>query len=251
MTQPNAAFADQTLMPPHTASAPRAVFAIAAALLVLCAACATPRGDTRHPFTDTGALTTTAGTSWTTLEDGALEVLPGAGNLLTTAEFGDAHIELEFWCPSMDRALGIDRGNSGVYVQGRYEVQVLDSFDMPIELNSCGAIYQISAPRVNASTPPETWQSYVIDFTAARFNDMGQVTANPRMTVWQNGIQIQDDVEMPAPTPGGLGADVVERGPLMLQDHSQLVRYRNLSITTPNEDPFTVGFSFGAGVLVD
>jgi hypothetical protein len=222
-----------------------------AAALVGLAACAAPSQVTQRPFTDTGALTTTTDTSWTQLEDGALEVRPGAGNLLTTAEFGDAHIELEFWCPSMDRSLGIDRGNSGVYVQGRYEVQVLDSFEMPRALNSCGALYQISAPRVNASLPPETWQSFIIDFTAARFDRSGVVTESPRMTVWQNGIRIQNDVELPAPTPGGLGSDVVERGPLMLQDHGQLVRYRNLSITADDPDPFTVGFSFGAGVLVD
>lgn len=223
----------------------------ALAVVLLSAACASTRETTLTPFGSSDALATTTGTSWTTLEDGALEVRPGAGNLMTTAEFGDAHIELEFWCPSMDPALGIDRGNSGVYVQGRYEVQVLDSFNMPIALNSCGAIYKISAPRVNASTPPETWQSYVIDFTAARFDDMGQVSSNPRMSVWQNGVLIQDDVELPAPTPGGLGGDVVERGPLMLQDHGQLVRYRNLSITAPKQAAFKVGFSFGAGVLVD
>jgi len=191
--------------------------------------------------------------SWTLLEGGVVEVRPDAGNLVSKETFGDARFALEFWCPAMPRELGIDRGNSGVYVQGRYEVQVLDSYEMPIALNSCGAIYQISAPAVNASLPPETWQSYVIDFRAARFEEGGAVTENPRMSVWLNGVLIQDDVELPAPTPGGLGSDTVARGPLMLQAHSHLVRYRNLSVTPRNEskDGSRVGFSFGAGVLID
>lgn len=242
---------------------PRAGFGLAlAAVLLVTGACATTKAPSIDLFGSPsgGALAdlsafTNGGqpASWTLLEDGVVEVRPGAGNLVSKETFGDARFALEFWCPSMPRELGIDRGNSGVYVQGRYEVQVLDSFDMPIALNSCGAIYQISAPAVNASQPPETWQTYVIEFRAARFDEGGAVTENPRMSVWLNGVYIQDDVELPAPTPGGLGSDTVARGPLMLQAHSHLVRYRNLSVTPQNvpKAESRVGFSFGAGILID
>jgi len=238
--------------------APRRFDPLVLAALLSASACASPRHEALDLFgsgaeADLSAFTTNGQpANWTRLEDGVVEVLPSAGNLVTKDTFGDARIALEFWCPSMPRELGVDRGNSGVYVQGRYEVQVLDSFEMLIALNSCGAIYQISAPSVNASLPPETWQSYVIEFRAARFDDGGAVVENPRMSVWLNGVQIQDDVELPAPTPGGLGSDVVARGPLMLQAHSHLVRYRNLSVTPLDSKPDTrVGFSFGAGFLIN
>lgn len=228
-------------------------------LLLALAACASAPEPARELFAELAedpATFTTAGqpARWTRLPDGALEVRPGAGNLVSADEFGDQTITLEFWCPAMDPSLGIDRGNSGVYVQGRYEVQILDSYEMPLALNSCGAIYQISAPRVNASLPPERWQSLRIEFTAARpdaLDASGEPATLPRISVWQNGIQIQDKVELPHVTPGGLGTNMPARGPLMLQDHGQLVRFRKLVVTPHDEHELRIGFSFGAGMLVD
>ena len=226
------------------------VKALVLAALAL-ASCAAPREPQRDLLSSPAAFTTTNGGSWTRLEGGALEVRPGAGNLVTRDEFGDARFTLEFWCPLVEGASGQERGNSGVYVQGRYEVQILDSYDEPLELGSCGAIYSIAAPLENACMMAEAWQSYVIDFTAARFDDAGRVTENPRMSVWHNGILIHDDVELPHPTPGGLGQDVVARGPLMLQDHNQKVRFRNLTVTPKDDEGWTFGVSFGAGMLTD
>ena len=168
--------------------------------------------------------------TWVVDEAGVMTV-NGTGNLVSRATFGDHRIELEFWCPAVDRSLGIDRGNSGVYVQGIYEVQVLDSYEMPIQDNSCGAIYGISPPAVNASAPPETWQRYRIDLRAARLGPDGALIEPARMSVWHNGILVQDDVEVPRVTPGGLGDAVVATGPLMLQDYGEPVRFRDVVVT--------------------
>lgn len=223
---------------------------LALALLAL-ASCTAPQTAQRDILSNPAAYTTTGGGSWTRLEGGILEVRPGAGNLVTRDEFGDARFTLEFWCPLTDAARGQDRGNSGVYIQGRYEVQILDSYDEPLALGSCGAIYSIAAPLENACLMAEAWQSYVIDFTAARFDGSGRVTENPRMSVWHNGILIHDDVELPHPTPGGLGQNVVALGPLMLQDHNQKVRFRNLTVTPKDDEGWGFDVSFGAGMLTD
>jgi hypothetical protein len=190
--------------------------------------------------------------AWLRLADGAMEVA-GKGNLISKQVFGDHRIELEFSCPPMPKSLGIDRGNSGVYVHGIYEVQVLDSWEEEVAMNSCGAIYQISAPSQNASLAPGEWQSYVIDFRAPRIDAAGEVIEFGRMSVTHNGILIQDDVELPHVTPGGLGGEVIAAGPLMLQDHNHPVRYRNIRITPLDEagGGMSWGVNFGAGVLVD
>ena len=127
----------------------------------------------------------------------------------------------------MPTARGQARGNSGVYLQGRYEVQVLDSFGLAGEDNECGGIYQVSRPRVNMTLPPLQWQTYDIDFTAARFDSAGEKTANARLTVRHNGVLIHDDLELPGTTGGG-DPEGPEPGALHLQDHWNPVFYRNV-----------------------
>lgn len=197
--------------------------------------CPSPAGETRTllgPGTGLAAFAHTDGraASWDLAEDGTMTIT-GGGNLVSREHFGDHRVELEFWCPKMDPSRGIDRGNSGVYVQGIYEVQVLDSWEMPIKLNSCGAIYDISKPAENASRPPEEWQTYRIDLTAARFDETGELLAPGRMSVVHNGVLVQDDVELPTVTPGGLSGELAPTGPLMLQDYGQPVRFRNVHVT--------------------
>jgi len=176
---------------------------------------------------------------WHRLDDGAIEVAPGTGNIITKVLFGDSLVELDFMCPVMPDAMGQARGNSGVYLQGLYEVQVLDSFGFEAGLNTCGAIYNVAVPLTNASLPPGEWQHYAIEFTAPRFDKEGNVTENARITAHLNGTLIQDDIEVPAPTGSASGRDAVEYGPLMLQDHGNLVRYRNVAITPrfPDDEP--------------
>lgn len=161
------------------------------------------------------------------LVDGALQVKAGTGDVVSRSIFGDALIHVEFMTPSMPEAEGQQRGNSGVYVQGRYEVQVLDSFGLELGMGDCGSIYGVKIADVNAARPPEVWQTYDIEFTAPRFDLAGKKTESARMTVWHNGRLIHDDVVVDGPTTAGESGER-ERGPLLLQDHGNPVRYRNV-----------------------
>ncbi|SFJ55206.1 3-keto-disaccharide hydrolase [Planctomicrobium piriforme] len=147
--------------------------------------------------------------------------------------FGDFTLHLEFLLPYMPEARGQKRGNSGCYLQGRYEVQMLDSFGLKTADNECGGIYKASAPAMNMAFPPLSWQTYDIDFTAAKFDDAGKKIANARATVKHNGVVIHQDLELPQQTPGGvLRTETSDLGPLFLQDHNDPVRYRNIWILT-------------------
>ena len=110
---------------------------------------------------------------WVTLEDGAVEVKPGSGNIISNLLFTDAVIELDFMTPSMPNATGQARGNSGVYMQGLYEVQILDSYGIEPGLDTCGAIYNVSVAAQSVCLPPGEWQHYKIDFTAPKFDATG------------------------------------------------------------------------------
>ncbi|MDX1962522.1 MAG: DUF1080 domain-containing protein [Pirellulales bacterium] len=160
-------------------------------------------------------------------EDGLLASHPG-GNLVCDQELGDFTLHLEFRTPFMPTASGQGRGNSGVYLQNRYELQVLDSFGLSGENNECGGFYQVAQPLVNMCLPPLVWQTYDIDFTGAKFDAAGKKTANAKVTVKHNGVVIHDNVEFKNVTPGGVGQEAPGRGPLMMQDHGNPVAYRNI-----------------------
>ena len=149
-----------------------------------------------------------------------------AADCETKHKFGSHKLHIEFRTPFKPKARGQARGNSGVYIQGRYECQVLDSFGLEGENNECGGIYSISRPAVNACFPPLTWQTYDIDFTAARY-DGDRKVHNARVTIRHNGIVIHKDLELPHGTPGknpeGPGPDVI-----YLQGHGNPVVYRNI-----------------------
>lgn len=142
-------------------------------------------------------------------------------------KFGDHSLHIEFRTPFRPEARGQARGNSGVYVQSRYEVQVLDSFGLSGENNECGGIYQIAKPKVNMCYPPLTWQTYDIDFIAAKYDDAGKKTSPAKITIRHNGVVIHENLELKAGTPGrlpeGPGAQ-----PLYLQGHGNPVVYRNI-----------------------
>ena len=127
----------------------------------------------------------------------------------------------------MPNSRGQGRANSGVYVQDRYEIQVLDSFGLSGENNECGGIYTQYKPSVNMCYPPMAWQTYDIDFTPAKFDDSGKKTANARMTVKHNGVTIHDNVELKGPCPGGQ-PEKPTPGPFQFQDHGDPVVYRNV-----------------------
>jgi hypothetical protein len=153
----------------------------------------------------------------------------GGGDIISRKKF-DGHFKLhvEFRVPYMPKASGQGRGNSGVYVQGRYEVQILDSYGLKSKNNDCGAIYGVSAPLVNACKAPTVWQSYDIYFHAPKCED-GKKVAPAMMTVFQNGIKIQDRVKIPVDnTTAGMGGDPCSPGPILLQDHGNPVQFRNV-----------------------
>jgi hypothetical protein len=165
-------------------------------------------------------------TKWEVV-DGELRCKPGTGDAITKEKFGDAEIHLEFATPHMPDAKGQQRGNSGVYIQGRYELQILDSYNAETYPNGqCGAIYLQHVPLKNACRPPKEWQSYDIVFKAARKEGDKEIPA--RVTVKHNGVLIQDDVEMKTVTPGEMDKKVLEPGPLRLQDHGNDVKFRNI-----------------------
>ncbi|MCY2982606.1 MAG: DUF1080 domain-containing protein [Planctomycetota bacterium] len=155
-------------------------------------------------------------------EDGLL----GVGG--TSKElFGDHRMHIEFRTPFQPDDSGQGRGNSGVYIQGRYELQVLDSFGLSGENNECGGIYQIAKPSTNMCYPPLTWQTYDIEFKAATYDASGKKISNAKLSVKHNGVTIHDGLDLPKGTPGK-DPEADSRGPLFLQDHGNPVTFRNI-----------------------
>lgn len=151
-------------------------------------------------------------------------------NIATKEEFGDQHLHVEFYIHEVPGSEGQWRGNSGVYVQGCYEIQVLESYGNEAKDNECGGVYSIAAPLTNASTPPETWQTYDIILRAAKLNTDKSIASPAVLTIIHNGQVIHNNFTLPSNTPGGVYDCVVERGPLMLQDHRCPVSFRNIWI---------------------
>jgi len=168
------------------------------------------------------------------VENGHFEVVPKTGDIQTREAFGDCQLHVEFAEPLPAKGEDQDRGNSGVFLQGLYETQVLDSYQSKTYADGqAGAIYGQYPPLVNASRPPGQWQTYDIIFHGARFDASGKLARPARETVFHNGVLVQDNVELTGPTghhvrpPYKLGP---EKLPLALQDHNHPVRYRNIWI---------------------
>lgn len=141
--------------------------------------------------------------------------------------FGDHRMHIEFRTPFQPSDSGQGRGNSGVYIQGRYELQVLDSFGLAGEDNECGGIYKIAKPSMNMCYPPLSWQTYDIDFKAAKYDASGKKTSNAKLNVKHNGVTIHDGLELSVGTPGK-DQEGDKPGPLFLQDHGNPVVFRNI-----------------------
>lgn len=149
-------------------------------------------------------------------------------------KFTDFVVHLEFRTPYMPAARDQQRGNSGIYYQGRYESQILDSFGLAGTDHECGGFYNIKAPDLNMCLPPLTWQTYDTEFTAARWDQDGQKIANARVTVRLNGVVIQQDLELPTATLAAPQKEAPDAGPIYLQDHGNPVRFRNVWVLPRN-----------------
>jgi hypothetical protein len=150
-----------------------------------------------------------------------------AAGTRTKRSFTNFTLHVEFVLPFKPLARGQDRGNSGVYLQERYEVQILDSFGLEGRNNECGGLYKQTAPAVNACFPPLAWQTYDIEFAAPQFDETGRKTQNAVVTVRHNGILIHDRVALKGPTGGGK-KETAAGGPIQLQGHGNPVYFRNI-----------------------
>lgn len=174
-----------------------------------------------------------SGVRWYINNDSSMTVLPQSGDIATKRSFGDCQLHLEFKTPPVVKGEGQGRGNSGVFLQGRYEVQVLDNFENRTYSNGqCGSVYKQSIPLVNTCRKPGEWQTYDILFTAPRFNADGVLVAPGRVTVIHNGVVIQLNTEIKGTTEYiGLPKNQSHgNAPIRLQDHGDLVSYRNIWI---------------------
>jgi hypothetical protein len=168
------------------------------------------------------------------VRDGYVEVAPGTGDITTRDKFGDVQLHVEWATPPIPKGEGQERGNSGVFLMDRYEIQVLDSYDNKTYYHGqAGAVYKQHAPLVNASRKPGEWQTYDIVFHAPKFDEQGKVIERARVTVLHNGVLIQNNVEIYGLTYHDRPALYVAHSPeepLHLQDHGNPVRYRNIWI---------------------
>jgi 3-keto-disaccharide hydrolase len=163
--------------------------------------------------------------------DGVLEITPGKGDLETKDEFGDVQLHLE-WCePAPPKSESQGRGNSGVFFMGRYELQLLDSYENPTYPDGqCGALYGQVPPLVNACRKPGEWQSYDVVFAAPRFEN-GKLAKPGTLTVLQNGVLVQDHAKLIGATVHRQVATYAAHGPagpLKLQDHGDPLKFRNV-----------------------
>jgi hypothetical protein len=186
--------------------------------------------------------------SWHLLENGAMEVRSArnqeerqngiGGDIQTKESFGDCRVHLEFRYPVEPGKSGQGRGNSGFFLQGDYEVQVLNSYGLHGWWNECGALYKTRPPQVNAARPPMEWQTYDVDYQASVWKD-GKKVSPPRITVRHNGVLIHHDQEIPHATAHAFASRMKEPqgpGPIRLQDHSNAIQFRNIWIL-PGKQP--------------
>jgi hypothetical protein len=180
--------------------------------------------------------------SWHLLKNGAMEVRSAqsqddrdrgiGGDIQTKRSFGDYRVHLEFRYPVEPGKVGQNRGNSGIFLQRDYEVQILNSYGLHGYWNECGALYRTSPPRVNAARPPMEWQTFDIDYTAPVWKD-GKKISPPRITVRLNGVLIHKDEEIPRATSRASSSRAngpQGDSPLILQDHNNALQFRNIWI---------------------
>jgi hypothetical protein len=168
-----------------------------------------------------------------TLNNGVMTVKPGSGDIISKMSFEDCHLHLEWMSPKEVKGSGQNRGNSGVFLQSRYEVQILDSYDNETYYNGQAAsVYKQHAPLVNACAKPGEWNVYDIIFRAPKYDLMGKLLETASVTVIHNGYVVQNNAPVVGTTTyiGYPKPEIHHGAPLMLQDHGCLVSFRNIWI---------------------
>jgi hypothetical protein len=168
-----------------------------------------------------------------TVSDGAMTVKPGSKDIETIQQFDDFQLHIEFRTPAEVKETGQNRGNSGIFMQGKYELQVLDNYNNRTYSNGqAGAIYKQSMPLVNASRKPGEWQTYDVIYTSPKFNKDGMITHPAYITVMHNGVLVQNHTPIYGTTPdvGKPQYEVHGKGPIKLQDHNNTTSFRNIWI---------------------
>ncbi len=167
------------------------------------------------------------------VEAGALTVKEGSGDVLTKKEFDDFQLHIEFRTPAVVKGDGQGRGNSGIFLQGLYELQVLDNYNNVTYSNGqAGSIYKQTMPLVNACLKPGEWQTYDVVYSAPKFNKDGMMVTPPYVTVIQNGVLVQNHTAIQGTTPyiGQPEWKAHGKGPIKLQDHGNPTSFRNIWI---------------------
>lgn len=180
---------------------------------------------------------------WEIEDDGALTVVPRTGGIETKESFGDVQLYIEWRSPMNMEHKGQDRGNSGIFLQSRYELQVLDAHENPTYINGmAGSIYKQTSPLVNPTNKPGEWETYNISYKAPRFNDDGSLKEPARITVIWNGVVVQNNTEIYGPTEyiGYPEYSAHGKAPIMLQDHNSKVSYRNIWVRPLDNDQFSI-----------
>ena len=167
--------------------------------------------------------------SWFLKPGGVMQCRARTGGAVTKKDFGSAKIHLEFRTPFLPKAKGQGRGNSGMYVHGRYEVQILDSYTLKGETNECGGIYKKGKPIVNMCAPPLQWQTYDATIIAPKMNG-NKVVEPGTLTLTHNGVLIQDKIKLKSPTGGAYAKGMSDKGGIYIQDHGHPVEIRNVWI---------------------
>lgn len=173
--------------------------------------------------------------NWVAAPDGVLHRAPGVGprpdlprkDIVTKRYFKSVRLHLEFRVPYEPDLRSQARGNSGIFFNDRFEVQVLDSYGVISGTGDCAAIYGVAAPRVNAAFPPLAWQTFDVTYRAPRVDGSGKMTREPTLTVLWNGIKVHADQNVPKATDGS-ARPIAAAGPIRIQDHGNLVYYRNI-----------------------
>jgi hypothetical protein len=179
------------------------------------------------------SATTNSGEPKWTVADGAVTVKPGTGDIETKDQFQNYQLHIEFRTPAEVKGSGQGRGNSGIFMQGVYELQVLDSYNNRTYSNGqAGSIYKRSMPLVNASKKPGEWQTYDVIYMAPQFNKDSMVIEPGYITVLHNGVLVQNHTPIIGTTPyiGAAQIQVHGKGPIRLQDHSNPTSFRNIWI---------------------